>query len=205
MKNVRWFHLLALCCLAVLHSCEGNQTVNNPVPKQESPKALQENNLEIKTYSRNSNLAEELYQGLLEKDEALKKLESDISALEPRANELVGDFDRYQSKSNSYYEGANVHTRTIADTALKNRIDALLSKSQARSSMKAAALHALMKEMKQRDGTLKDHHTVLKIVLTLPIIEKYQNQNLPSQVPFKDFIKSQDAIIGKTDSLTPKF
>ena len=203
--TLRWLHLPTLCCLAILHSCEGNQTVNNPLPKQELPKALQENNLEIKSYSRNSNLAEELYQELVEKDEALKKLESDISDLDPRANELVTDFNKYQSKSSSYYEGANDHTSTISDSALKNRIDALLSKSQARSSMKAASLNALMKEMTLRNGTLKDHHTVLKIVLTLPIIEKYQNQNLPSQVPFKDFIKSQDAIIGKTDSLTPKF
>ena len=203
--TLRWLHFPTLCCLAILHSCEGNQTVNNPLPKQELPKALQENNLEIKSYSRNSNLAEELYQELVEKDEELKKLESDISALEPRANELVGGFNAYQSKSNSYYEGANYHTRTISDSALKNRIDALLSKSQARSSMKAASLNALMKEMTLRNGTLKDHHTVLKIVLTLPIIEKYQNQNLPSQVPFKNFIKTQEVIIKKTDSVTPKF
>jgi len=57
----------------------------------------------------------------------------------------------------------------------------------------------------KNEATLDDHHTVLKIVLTLPVIEKYQNENMPDKNEIRNVIKEQERLIERTDSLTPKY
>lgn len=51
---------------------------------------------------------------------------------------------------------------------------------------------------------IADLHTVLRIVRTLPLIDKYQKDNLPAAKSLDDFIKQQDAAIKLADSLAGK-
>jgi hypothetical protein len=80
---------------------------------------------------------------------------------------------------------------------------------QAASSNKYAAktaeLNSLLKQISKNDATMSDHHTVLKIVLTLAMIEKYQDDNKPKTAACKDVIDRQQRLISRTDSLTPKY
>jgi hypothetical protein len=195
----------AIFILPLLVSCGGGQTDNNNLPKQETPKALQDGNLEIKSYSRSGNLTEELYQELVDKNPALKKLEEDLAAYSPKPNELNEKFQQYDNKSNNYYRSASDKASTITDSLLRMKIISLIKTSTKKYSTKTAGLHSLLGQISKNGATLNDHHSVLKIVLTLPVIEKYQDDNNSGKKEFKDFINQQENLILQIDSLTPKY
>ena len=191
--------------LTLLVSCGGGQTENNKPTQQETPKALQDSKLEIKSYSRSGDLTEELYQELVGKTPALKKLEDDLDVFIPKPNDLKDKFNQYDSKSHSYYNSANYKATAISDSLLKKKIISLIMTSNNKYSAKTAELNMLLKQISKDGATLNDHHSVLKIVLTLPMIEKYQDDNMPNKKEFKDLINQQEKLIIQTDSLTPKY
>ena len=191
--------------LVLLVSCGGGQTENNKPTQQETPKALQDSKLEIKSYSRSGDLTEELYQELVGKTPSLKKLEDDLDAFIPKPNDLKDKFNQYDSKSNSYYNSANYKATAISDSLLKKKIISLIMTSNNKYSAKTAELNMLLKQISKDGATLNDHHSVLKIVLTLPMIEKYQDDNKPNKKEIKDLINQQEKLIIQTDSLTPKY
>ena len=191
--------------LTLIVSCGGGHTDSNKPTKQETPNALQDDNLEIKSYSRSGDLTEELYQELVDKTPALKNLEDDIDAFSSKPNDVKDKFNQYDSKSNSYYSSANYKAMTIKDSLLRMKIISLIKTSSKQYTSKTAELNSLLKQINNNGTTLNDHHNVLKIVLTLPIIEKFQNDNKPDKKEFKSMVKEQEKLILQTDSLTPKY
>jgi predicted transcriptional regulator len=202
MKNFR--NILGTILISVMLLSCGGQTDKEPT-KQETPQALQDEKLDIKSYGRSGDLTEELYQELVDKMPALKKLEDDIDAFEPKPNDIKDKFNKYDSKSNSYYSSSNYKASAISDSLLKAKIISLITASNKKYTNKTAELNSLLKQISKNGATLNDHHSVLKIVLTIPIIEKYQDDNKPSKKEFKDLISEQVKLILQTDSLTPKY
>jgi len=128
--------------LILLVSCGGDPTDHNTEAIEETPKALQDDKLEIKSYIRSGSgdLIEELYQELVDKNPALKKLEDDLDAFRPALNDLSGKFNKYDSKSNSYYHSANDKASAISDSLLKMKIVALLKASNQQYASKTAEI-----------------------------------------------------------------
>jgi len=203
MKNLKNI-LGAITALTFLVSCGSGHRENNTTTIQETPKALKDDKLDIKSYSRSGDLTEALYQELVSQNPALKKLEDDLDAFAPQPHAVTGKFDKYNNKSNSYYSSANHIATAITDSLLKLKIISLISASDEKYVSKTTALNALIKQISKNKATLNDHHSVLKIVLTLPMIEKYQDDNMPDRKEFKELIKEQENLIFQTDSLTPK-
>jgi len=204
MKNFGTI-LSALFALTFLVSCDIGQTEKNKTAEQETPQALQEDNIVIKSYSRTGDLIEVLYQELVDKNPELKALEEDLDVFRPKSQGITDKFNQYNYKSNTYYSAANNKASEISDSLLKTKIISLLTKSNDKYSTKTAELNSLLKQISKNKATLNDHHTVLKIVLTLPLIEKYQNDHKPNKVEFNDMIKQQEKLILQTDSLIPSY
>ncbi len=198
-------YYMAIFCLTLLYSCENRQKENKTETRIETPKALQEDKLEIKSYSRSGDLIDELYQELVDKNPELKKLEEDIEAIRLKSNEPIEKFNAYGARSNSYYSSANYKATAMSDSLLKNKIIAFISKSENNYIEKTTEINSLLKQVSENSSAINNHHTVLKIVLTLPLIEQYQKENLPNTKEFKDIIKEQDKLIKQTDILTPAY
>lgn len=77
--------------------------------------------------------------------------------------------------------------------------------SSAKYISKSAELNALLKQVNHNNVTLEDHHNALKIVLSLSLLEAYQDKNAPDKKGFKQLMKAQEHLIVQTDSLTPKY
>ena len=196
----------ALFSLTILVSCGGNETESNKPNKQETPKALQDDKIEIYSKERDSDdLTNELYLELVDKTPALKKLEDDLDAFHRQPMNPVGKFLKYDGKSKSYYQNANYYAEAISDSLLKKRIMALILKSDNAYKDKSADINSLIKQISKNDVSLQDHRSILKVVLTLPIIEKYQADLKPDRKEFMDVLKQQEKLIKRTDSLTPAY
>lgn len=202
MPNVKNIFSASLISMMLVSCGEKKSDTSLPI-NQEVPKALQEGSLEIKRYTSSRDLTEELYQELVDKTPVLKKLEEDLNALSTRPIDLKDKFNQYDYKSSGYYNSATNKASSISDSLLKNKIIALIKQRQQTYTSKTEELNALLKQMSHNGTTLKDHHAVLKIVMTLPIIEKYQDENKPDKKEFKNVLRDQDNLILKIDSLIP--
>lgn len=193
---------LAILSLLILSSCGGKET-NDKNSKNDTPEALQEGSIDLKRYSKRNDLAEELYQELATKNPELKSLETDLEEFSPEETQQI--FYKYDSKSSDYYLSAKYKAAIIADTVMKNKIIALLKKSNDKYVGKTAELNGLLKTIGKTNSSINDYHNVLKIVLTIPLIEKYQNENLPKNSEFEKTINYENKLIERTKKLTPKF
>lgn len=204
MTNLR-FNFATIVILMLLVSCVGEQTDKNQRSAAETPKALQDNKVDLKSYSRSGDLVEQLYGELVDQTPELKKLEDDFVELSPKRAELNEKFLQYGMKSNHYYSTANNNASAVTDSLLRKKMIALITASQTKYTTKTTELNSLLAQMAKNGTTLSDHHAVLKIVLTLPIIEKYQSDHRPDAKEFKELMGQQENLLERTVHLTPKY
>ncbi|WP_456315677.1 hypothetical protein [Pseudomonas shirazensis] len=189
---------ILILSILVLTACERNET------KIENPKALQDGvTIKIGRYRSNNDLSEELYQELVSKNIELKKLENELEDFNTR--DTLNIFYNHNGKSEDYYNSANSYANSIKDSILKNKIINLLNKSKEKYNKEATELNQLIKTIYQKERDISDYHSALKIVLTIPLIEKYQNENLPEKSPFEKIILNQNLLLEKIKNNTPKY
>ncbi len=188
--------------LLLIASCNGGPNTGTQNSK-ETPAALLESKVSdiSSSFSSRSDLCEELYKELTEKKPALQRMEDDFATLNARPEEVREKFSQYDAKSDNYYASANNKLSTLKNDLLRKKLEALLAKSTEQYANKTAEINSLLEVIAKNSIEMQDQRTALKIILTLPMIEAYQNSNLPDKREFKDLIKDQQKLIGQIDSV----
>lgn len=200
MANNIYFAVLIL----MLASCSDKRKEGKTV--QETPKALKDKSSSYDLVPRRSNedLIESLYKELVSKDKGLRKLEDRVRELNSSQSDSTELFDSYNEKNQDYFGSAERHLTDIKDSILREKIKKMVALQLANYQSKIVRHNELLKTIEEKQMTLADLHTVLKIVRTLPLIDKYQKDNLPATKSLDDYIKQQDAAIKLADSLAGK-
>lgn len=103
-----------------------------------------------------------------------------------------------------YYSAADRHISTMNDSLMRDKMKMMIATNLAKYN-KAIGKHTeLTKMIAANNLSIEDLHTMLKIVKTLPLIEKYQNDNLPNTKSMEGFIKQQEETIKQLDTLVKK-
>ena len=102
------------------------------------------------------------------------------------STEQFSDFD---SKNTQYYESAGQHLASIKDSVLRQVIKDKIENSLVAYSKQTTYHNNLLSILEKRQLSLSDLHTLLKLNRTLPVIEKYQQQNLPRITQLEGIIK----------------
>lgn len=208
MQKLHFMKLTATLLVIIVvgvYSCDNSRKKENP--EQEIPKALQEQSSEYSLSKRSydDNLVESLYKELVNNTPELKDLENQIKDLNGRKPDSLEAFEKFDNKNKSYYNSAKSHyDEAVKDSALKEKIKSLVVNSQTNYNNKTLKLTSLIAQLESKEISLNDLHILLKITRTLPLIEKYQKDNLPSGKPIESVIKDLEKIILGTDSLSKK-
>lgn len=191
--------LLLLLTVITLISCK-NERGESP-NKKEIPEALQEK----KSFrsSARGNLVEELYQDLVSKTPELQQLEADIENLDTR--EVQENFYSYNNKSIDFYASARNQAKSIKDSITRKKMLDFIDKSNTAYFEKSKGLNSLDKTINDKQNSIEDSHAILKIILTTPIIVKYQNENLPVKKGLENMIKREDSLVKRIQKQTPKY
>lgn len=204
--KITTIYTLALLNIFYLLSCSNAVNTNVTETNFVAPEALQEKSMEINLRSSYSgDLVNELFQELADKSPELKSLEAEMSDLKHQSSELNQKFNSYDRKSNQYYNSANQYASNITDSILKQKMVALINRSNNAYNNKIADIKTLTEQITKNGATIQDHYTILKIAITLPIIEKYQTELKPNKKEFKMLIDNQLHQIEKTNKLTPSY
>jgi len=190
MKNT--FCLFAFCIFFVACSSENKHEKNSS--------SNDNNGLAIKP-SRGENILETLYQELKEQRPELLALEQEIEAVDQAKEEALADYRAYNAKNEQGYTMANQQLSGIKDSLLRNSIELLIQKSQYAYDQDNAAMALAAATLENRSTSLHDHQEALKIILTLNLLEKYQEKQIPNSSAYEKIITRYNSAIHKADSL----
>ncbi|RQO71998.1 hypothetical protein DBR43_12305 [Pedobacter sp. KBW06] len=194
MKKISYI-ILVFSLIAV--SCRPKEENNN----LQTPEALQNGYSSLKRMK--GDLTEDLYQGLVDKDSLLRNLEDEIIAFRSGSIKVTTVFNNYLDKSGNYYASVNGKAKGIKDSLLMKKMQSLIMAHTKAYEARTAETNALLKTISDNDTLLFDHHAALKIVKTLPVMEKYQREHLPNKNELKKLIQQQEKIIQQMKGLMP--
>ena len=169
-----------------------------------TPESLQEKNKPGISFGKgriDEDLVESLYAELLEKNPELSELEKTIENLDEQKQDSVDAFRKFDEKNTSYYHSTERHIGNIKDSLLRIKIKTIIDNSLNSYDRRIAANENLISILGAKDKALGDLHIVLKLVKTLPLIEKYQVENTPSVKSIERVIKSFDKAIQRADTI----
>jgi len=203
MKKI--IYLPAFILLSFI-SC--NQRDNEVPTSPGTPEALQEKSgsydIGLSKSRYQEDLVESLYGELLEKSPELKALEKTIAGLNDQRSDSAVVFGKFDSKNTAYYNATQQHIDRITDSSLRLRVKTIIDNSLNNYDKNISRHKNLISMISSRDMTLGNLHIVLKLVKTLPMIEKYQAENMPSAKPLERVIRNYDKAIQQTDTLTKR-
>lgn len=189
-----------LFAILILGSCK-HHPGQQPAP--DTPKALQPSTSSgfSKRYESN-DLVSDLYAELADKDTALKALEKQISDLEGRDAEALADFNSFDARNKHYYGSATPHLRAVQDSAIRKRMTDLIHASETQYDSRVLAFNNLITRIGSNKTSLNDLHELLKIIKTLPVMDKYQRENEPSSKPAEAFLQELEKLVQKMNGMT---
>jgi hypothetical protein len=176
-------------------SCNQTSPIKKEAVKEETPEALQDGYSISKVSRSYSNIMEELYQELMEKDEALKKLDEEIEMQRSKEEDLQKLVEGFNSKSSNYYNAASGGISTIKDQDLQRRMLAMVAQHQNLYNANFKNLENWTDVISKKRVSISDHYTAMKIALTLEVMASYQKNQKPEVKEFQTFAKQEDSLI----------
>jgi len=188
--------------LTLFLSCQHSS--REPKPQQDVPKPLQDNSSSIKVLSKRTSddLLQSVYRDIVEKTPELQKLEQHVEQFDQSINDSTESFEDYDSKNKTYYSSADIHARTITDSALRETTKKLIANSLKNYTSSIAHHKDLLAALEKNSVTLNDYHEILKISKTLSVMEAYQRQNIPSTKPLAGINRQSEKIIKEVQAAT---
>lgn len=194
--------LSVLFCTIIFISCNNRRLAPKVTPAQDTaaviPQALEKDEKSSsflkRSYSR-ENLVDKMYAEMVDEKADLQKLEKQIDLLDQ--NDSLEALHKYEDKMDHYYSSARMIAQNITDSSIRRKAHALIEASAEQYKHQITPLDSLDNTIQQNKKTISNLHEYLKIASTLPLLEKYQKNNVPSQKPMKEKIKSQNEVIGQ--------
>ena len=150
------------------------------------------------------DVVEAYYADLVDKNSALKQMEKEIQSNEKNVYEMESKFNAYNRPSADYYNDASNKANTIKDATLKATVQGWVTNSRTQYATRITELTRLLGMLRDKKVSQDDYHLALKIAATLPVIEKYQQQNLPSDTEYQQLMKDLDVTIKKLQEMAKR-
>lgn len=183
-----------------------NEIETRESKNKQTPKILKnedESYTESRIFSQRNGeeFIESIYADLVEKTPKLNDLENKIDKLHEGLVDSTKIFDNYNRKNVWYYDSAKRQALKIKDSVLKKKIYNLILKSQLAYDGKIEKHKQLLSQIDDKNLKLEDLHVILKITSTLPVIEKYQQENLPSIKSVNNYSAELDKTIKQMEKI----
>jgi len=198
--------VLFLIYVLVLISCTSRKE-NNATTQNNVPEALQDNKEnKLVSFSKRGadDLVEELYKEKVKSTPALQTIETLIYKLSEAENDSLEVYNAFKAKNQQYYSSANSHLNSIKDSLLKKEIESVLEKNTLAYNNKISGLKNLVTNLNAKSASAGDRHTILMILISLGMMNEYQDKNLPSKKPIESVISNYNTLIQKMDSVIGK-
>ncbi|WDF76355.1 hypothetical protein PQ469_20920 [Mucilaginibacter sp. KACC 22773] len=198
--------LSTLLIILFFSACNSTPSKDIATPKTDMPEPLKDDKSDFSMKRMPSgSLMDEIYDDLAKKDPQLQKLEEQLTHFNGGIADSLKAFNNYAAKSDGYYFSANESLTAIKDTVLRVQLSALIAESKLKYMEKISRFTSLKAHIDSNQIKMDDYHAVLKIVATLPIIEKYQDKNMPDITSTANLANEAQHLKVKTMQLAKKY
>ncbi|PZP50821.1 MAG: hypothetical protein DI598_04760, partial [Pseudopedobacter saltans] len=104
----------------------------------------------------------------------------------------------------SYFNAIDEHLKSIKDSAIKEEIHKILVENIKQYNQSIAKDTTILNLISKNNEHIADLHILLRIVSTLPLMQKYQKENHPNSKSMEEFSEHQKTTIKSIDSLLTK-
>lgn len=169
--------------------------------KNQIPDALNDDKISVRGSFRSydEDLVDKLYSELIKNDKELQNFDNKIQNTFEKSHEVKKDLITYDSKSKNYYSTAIENANSIKDSILKKRLIEVVKKSETKYNLSISNLKKLSGIIESNNASIADNYKFFKTSITLPIIEKFQQENLPKSKPLENFLTEQNKTKGKIE------
>lgn len=147
------------------------------------------------------DLVDELYDQAAKQNDNLGSIEDDIAKFYKKKDEALEKYNSFTSYNNRYYTDAKAKAGLIADAAAKQKANDIINKSETDYKIKLTDWQASIAILNARERELKDLHGLLQIIITEPMIAKYQGSNLPDNSKLKEANSDLKSVIEKIKAI----
>lgn len=151
------------------------------------------------------NQVEELYDECVNRSASLKNLEAELKKNLESKQELIRQFNAYQTVSAQYDAAALQMIAGISDTALREHLKRNISASRNHYENMLTEHRKALTQIASNEIKLHNQHLALKISATLPLMEQFRKNNLPDIGLFRSLIKEQADLLQKMNKQIQAF
>lgn len=160
----------------------------------ETPDAIEESSsYDISSYSGrgwNENIIERLFNEAVDKNNEVAVTAESIQIANDIYNDSLKEFNKYISINEDYWKTANDYIARISDSTLRKSIKDTFEKSEIDYCDLKKNLTSLNDKITVEKKRLEDQVTILKLIVTLPMIQNYQKNEKPDSLKLKEVINS---------------
>lgn len=148
------------------------------------------------------NLVDELYNQAVKQSDNLESIEDDIEKFYKKRDEALEKYNSFVSYNNRYYSDARSKSYPITGSAAKQKANDIISASEAKYNAMIADWRATIAALNVNEKELSDQHALLKIMITEPMINKYQTSSLPDNGKAKEANSDLLKVIERIKAIT---
>jgi hypothetical protein len=186
-------------CLFCL-SCGDNRQVHQE-PQHNVPEALDNNKARSYGFSKSSprDVVDRLFDELIENDTALQTLHERISSLKREKGDSLYTYHKFSSNNEDFYSSAKMHLNNVRDSSLRSTLKSMVNTSELKYKQKKDRFIKSESLIDTSIVQINDRLELLKMLMTIPVMERYQRDNLPSEVPFDSLLKKMQQLRAKLE------
>lgn len=163
-------------------ACESsvkNENIPVETVQEKTPEALSGSSYSSGIKSRRGDILQTLYLEALENDPKLKDLSEAFSLLNTKKTDSLNKVNNYLQQSSQYYQSASYYAGSIADSVVRSTTLSLLARHEEQYKKRIADITINKEKLEELNLLLEDYHRLLKIAVTLPMIENFQRNEMP--------------------------
>lgn len=196
--------LTSLFVLFLLMACENYRPKEVSAETQnETPKVLDDSKVDVSSFSKrytdiSSDIIPDLYKEAVEKDVNLKKLNDKLNGINEMKADSLKRYSGYFQNNEKYWFSANSYISEISDSVLRNDLKEIFKKMESSYQSSISRHNTLMEKLEAKERILKNYEILMKLSITLPMIARYQKNELPNIKTLNNMINVYDTLITET-------
>ncbi|MEL6558094.1 MAG: hypothetical protein AAFQ94_07915 [Bacteroidota bacterium] len=193
------FVLLVLLTLSACNTPIRNS--DQPISEEATPETLDDeySDIRLSSYSKRSgNLVDRLFNEAKEKNQSLDDLSEKVERLKSNERENLEEYREFISNNDDYWRSARIYIEQINDSTLRKKIDLIVEDLKADYKKSIAQHDSAVVKLNESKQLTDDYYSMIKLMVTLPMIANYQKNELPDINVIKDEKLKYDSL---TESL----
>lgn len=150
------------------------------------------------------DLVEEVYEQAVKQSNNLESIEEGIGKFLKKKDEALEKYNSYVSYNNRYYQDARTNAGHISDAGTRQRAMDRINQGETRYRAGLNEWQNTINNLNAREKELNDLHILLKILVTGPLMEKYQASEFPDMGKATEAGKDLQTVTDRIREITKK-